>query len=538
MAETKVCANCNTKNPASNNFCEQCGSKLNNVSTMIEKNHKTPSTTKVIKETPHASESVASAIKTTSTSINLSSLWLPVLYGILLLLTIYTRFDHLGSKPHHHDESMHAFYSWQLFKDGDYEYNPMMHGPFQFHGNALMYYLFGVSDATSRYLAATFGILTVVLAMLLGPFWGRIGTLLATVLIVFSPSFMYFDRFTREDAYMLGATFTMVVFMFRYYRSRQPMDLWLASLGFIIAFCTKESIFLTVAVIGTYLFIRLLPWIDVLVAGGITVLGLLWAWQFDKTSPAYMPVFMLLLGIAFLYTIFQLFTRWQENLKKSKAESDLWEIICRLGFEKISWEILIYVSWWIITLLLLGVFPHFGITVPTPISSLMLFVYLGIVFWFCWLWLKNVVPALTGSIAICSIVFTLLFTTFFTVGASQPDFLSRLHGLFNALYMGAFGGLEYWWEQHDVHRGDQPWYYYLIQLPANELVSFIFSMVAIGYYWLMPALARVLAFISPGSKNGDFYKTWSPWKFLPIFIVYWYLGTLALFPGPEKKCHG
>ena len=110
-----------------------------------------------------------------------------IAYAVLLLITVYTRFNHLGDKPHHHDESMHSFYSYQLFQDGDYEYNPMMHGPFQFHGNAFMYYLFGVSNATSRYLAATFGILTVVLAMFLAPFFGRWGSFLATSMIVFSP---------------------------------------------------------------------------------------------------------------------------------------------------------------------------------------------------------------------------------------------------------------------------------------------------------------------------------------------------------------
>ena len=86
---------------------------------------------------------------------------------------------------------------------------------------------------------------------------------------------MYFDRFTREDAYICGATFAMVVFLFRYLRSRQPIDLWIASLGFIIAFCTKESMFITIAVIGTYLFIRLLPWLDVFIAGGLTCLGII-----------------------------------------------------------------------------------------------------------------------------------------------------------------------------------------------------------------------------------------------------------------------
>ena len=212
-------------------------------------------------------------------------------------------------------------------------------------------------------------------------------------------------------------------------------------IGFYHRFLTKESIFLTVAVIGTYLFIRLLPLLDVLIAGGLTVFGVLMMVVIDKSNSARMPIFMALVGSAFLYTVFQLFTRWQENMKKSKAESALWDIVCGLGFEKISWEILAYIGWWVLSLLILRVMPHFGITVPMPFSFLMFLTYLGLVFWFCWLWLKNVAPALTGSLAICSIIFTLLFTTFFTVGASQPDFWSRVHGLFNALYMGAFGGL-------------------------------------------------------------------------------------------------
>jgi predicted membrane-bound mannosyltransferase len=516
MPEIKICEKCGLKNQASNNFCEQCGSKLPALGQQEKGLNKQSASSKTQKpsqesEAKEFREKIPVNNSPLPAKTSFSFSWMEIAYAILLLITVFTRFDHLGDKPHHHDESMHSFYSYQLFKDGDYEYNPMMHGPFQFHGNAFMYYLFGVSNATSRYLAATFGILTVVLAMFLAPFLGRWGSFLATAMIVFSPSFMYFDRFTREDAYIAGATFLMVVFMFRYYRSRQPMDLWLAALGFTIAFCTKESIFLTVAVIGTYLFIRLLPWLDVLIAGGLTVFGVLMMVVIDKGSPARMPVFMLLLGSAFLYTLFQLFTRWQENMKKSKAESTLWEIVCGFGFEKISWEILAYIGWWVMALLILRVCPHFGVTVPMPFSFLMLLAYLGLVFWFCWLWLNNVAPALTGSLAIGSIIFTLLFTTFFTVGASQPDFWSRIHGLFNALYMGAFGGLEYWWEQHDVHRGDQPWYYYLVQLPANELLSFLFSFVAMLYYGLF--------------KRKNF----------PLFLAYWYLGSLALFSWAGEK---
>jgi len=517
MPETKLCGKCGFKNPATNNFCEQCGSKLQAAGQPEKNPPKTASTVKPPKTTSETDSRERVSVLETASGFSKGALafsWMEIAYAVLLLITVFTRFDHLGAKPHHHDESMHSFYSYQLYKDGDYEYNPMMHGPFQFHGNAFMYYLFGVSNATSRYLAAFFGILTVILAMFLKPFLGRWGAFLATAMIVFSPSFMYFDRFCREDAYIAGATFLMVVFAFRYYRSRQPSDLWWAVLGFTVAFCTKESIFLTMAVFGTYLFIRLLPWADIFIAAGLTGLGmvsqlLLKSSGMDPSSRILF--FFVPAALAFGYTLFQLFNRWQENLKKNKPENAIWEIICDLGFEKIGWTLLAWLGWWMLALIVLRVGPHFGVVFPLPFSFLLLLAYLGLIFWFCWLWLKNIAPALTGSMAISSIIFTLLFTTFFTVGATQPDVWSRVHQLFNDLYMGAFGGLEYWWHEHGNHRGDEPWYYYLAQLPANELISFLFSIVAMVYY--------------------GFFKR----KNLPLFLAYWYVGSLALFSWAGEK---
>ncbi len=511
MPEIKVCGKCGSKNPVANNFCENCGAKL--PPPQADKTVKTPSPAKGVKlpngpsvaksDKPEKIQETSQEERSSSPS-SFSFSWLPVIYAVLLLITVFTRFHHLGAKPHHHDESMHAFYSYQLFKEGDYKYDPMMHGPFQFHGNALMYYLFGVSNATSRYLAAFFGILTVVCAMFLGPFFGRVGALLATTLIVFSPSFMYFDRFTREDAYICGATFLMVVFLFRYLKSRKPLDLWISSLGFVIAFSTKESIFLTVAVIGTYLFIRLLPWFDVAVAAGLTAVGVLTQLAFSKQ----IVLFLLFAGCAFAYTLFQLVMRWIQNLKQ-EPENDLWDLIVRLGFQKIQWEILALAGWWVVTLLAME--SPFGLNVPDAFSVLLLVAYIVLLGRFFWLWLNNTAPALTGSLSIFGIVFTLLFTTFFTVGSNQSDFSQRVHDLVYALYNGAFGGLKYWWGQHDVHRGDEPWYYYVVQLPANEMVSFLFSIVAMVYYGLV--------------KRRN----------LPLFLAYWYVGSLALFSWAGEK---
>jgi predicted membrane-bound mannosyltransferase len=321
---------------------------------------------------------------------------------------------------------------------------------------------------------------------------------------------MYFDRFCREDAYMAGATFTMIVFLFRYLQSRKPVDFWIASLGFTIAFCTKESIFLTMAVVGTYLFIRLLPWFDVLVAGGLTAIGVLSQLIIPKEDPMRLPALLLFVGIAFAYTLFKLYVGWKANRAKG-PENNLWEAIQDFNFEAVKFELLGFAAWWIIVIPLLKISAFQSIGSFWPVSLLLFVAYLGFIFRFGWLWLKNTAPALTGALTISLSVFTLLFTTFFTIGASQPDFGSRVHYLVNGIYNGAFGGLEYWWGQHDVHRGDEPWYYYLIQLPANEMVSFFFSAVALLYYGLF------------NRKNT------------PLFLGYWYIGSLALFSWAGEK---
>ena len=53
----------------------------------------------------------------------------------------------------------------------------MMHGPYQFHGNALMYLLFGVSSASARYNAALCGTALILLPILLRRQLGRVAAL-------------------------------------------------------------------------------------------------------------------------------------------------------------------------------------------------------------------------------------------------------------------------------------------------------------------------------------------------------------------------
>jgi len=84
-----------------------------------------------------------------------------IVYAALLLAAAATRFYDLETRAMSHDESLHTYYSWELFKGRGFQHTPLMHGPLQFHLVALSYFLFGDSDATARIPAALAGVAAV-----------------------------------------------------------------------------------------------------------------------------------------------------------------------------------------------------------------------------------------------------------------------------------------------------------------------------------------------------------------------------------------
>lgn len=171
--------------------------------------------------------------------------WELAAYAGLAVIAIAIRFWDLGSRAIHHDESLHALYSWYLYTGRGYVHDPMMHGPFQFIGNAFFFLLFGASDYTARMMAATFGVWIVVSPYFLRKELGRLGALLASALFVFSPTFLYFSRFTREDIYMAGWEMLLVIGIFGFLRERKRSWLYAAAIGLSFMFATKESVYIT-----------------------------------------------------------------------------------------------------------------------------------------------------------------------------------------------------------------------------------------------------------------------------------------------------
>ena len=70
------------------------------------------------------------------------------IFAGIILLAFVTRFYDLGTRVMSHDESLHTYFSWLLYRGQGYQHTPMMHGPYQFHIIALTYFLFGVVYTT------------------------------------------------------------------------------------------------------------------------------------------------------------------------------------------------------------------------------------------------------------------------------------------------------------------------------------------------------------------------------------------------------
>ncbi len=204
-------------------------------------------------------------------------------WGVILLAAVL-RFWGLGDKPLHHDESLHAYYSMQQMLRNNlqnwasclnvppsagicYRYDPLLHGPFQFHAIAIVYQISqwlhapdnGINTTTVRLAAASLGTVIVGLPYFLRHQLGKVGAWIACFLLAVSPSLVYFSRFAREDIYMACFTLLLVVSIVQYLRKGKAGWLVLAFLAFALSYATKEATFLTIGVFGSF-FGALLVW--------------------------------------------------------------------------------------------------------------------------------------------------------------------------------------------------------------------------------------------------------------------------------------
>lgn len=184
--------------------------------------------------------------------------WEVIAYLVIFLLAIFTRFYELGVRTMSHDESLHTVYSNNLYERGDFQHNPMMHGPILFHMTALNYALFGVNDFTSRIYPAVLGILMVMFPILLRRWLGRSGALVASIMLLVSPLLVYYNRYIRHDTPSIVAGLLMFYCAMMYLsgppaQRRRAHWLYILSAAMIWNLGSKETSFIYIAVFGAFL---------------------------------------------------------------------------------------------------------------------------------------------------------------------------------------------------------------------------------------------------------------------------------------------
>ena len=140
--------------------------------------------------------------------------WVEWGFLVLVALALGMRLWELGGRTMHYDEAIHIYASWKLVNSegllggwpwvfgSDYIHSPWMHGPFQIEFAAFIFRIFGDSDFTARLGYTLFGAALVGLPYFLRDYLGRVGALLAGVMLALSPVLLYFSRFGRNDILM------------------------------------------------------------------------------------------------------------------------------------------------------------------------------------------------------------------------------------------------------------------------------------------------------------------------------------------------
>ena len=126
--------------------------------------------------------------------------WSVIIFIVVVLIALVSRTAMLGSRVMSHDETSHVYFSWILDQGRGYSHDPVTHGPLQFHLIAFSYFLFGDSDFSARLPLAIASILSVVFLWNYRRYLGKVGWLVAAVLMVISPYMLYYGRYARNEA--------------------------------------------------------------------------------------------------------------------------------------------------------------------------------------------------------------------------------------------------------------------------------------------------------------------------------------------------
>ncbi len=393
-----------------------------------------------------------------------------LLYVCIGVLSVVVHLALLGDRALHHDETLHAYYSWSIYQGRGYSHDPLLHGPFLYYITALTYALFGDSDVTARLSAAIFGIALTLLPGLLRKDIGRGAALLACAYLLVSPVALYVGRFIRHDIYAVVFELLSVIAIVRYAATERPGWHYLLAAAMGLMLVTIETFFLFLLIAGSFV--------------------VLWSlWEIARRALALLAAWAAVAVVALRFV-----PRWAGPLPLPSSDQAL---LVRHRPDN---------NWGAYLGDVAGVV---GPMLRHPAVALLLLASLALLAGLIWLlWIRKdatgrsvwrnaaaTLPAgsLGGAIARIparqwAIAFGIAFAiyaVFFTAVLSSPTRPNT-----TGLITGVLGSLLYWLGQHGVQRGNQPPHYYLWQLSVYEPLVLLGGIAGIGL--VLGALIRAV----------------------------------------------
>ncbi len=512
-----------------------------------------------------------------------------LLWVSFLVIAVVTRFWDIGNRGIHHDESLHSVYSNNLYTGGGYVHDPMMHGPLQFHLIAFMFWLFGATDATARFASALCGVWVVISPFFLRKQMGRVSALLASFLLLVSPSVLYFSRMAREDSIFSATEMLMIVGLWRFISTRRPGDFYIFCAGLSLMFTIKETSYLTTAVlIGFFALLFVLQ-------AGYAIMGALGAYavamggllvyvngqmkagailplpNIPETGPNYDKIAgfvqaliahplvwgSAVLTLLFLASVLVLFNMQKRRMLAAQAGVPS-RVSRNVPAEDTDVEAMpveaASPNGYVVAVAEAP--PVVASTVPAEEEPEWTAVANDDAsqVWnprrldprpgtFLARYQPGSLPYLAGSLfsrpsvlligfLIAAGIFTTLYTVFFT---DVP----------RGIASGLFASIGYWMAQQGVARGGQPWYYYFLILPLYEPIAVFFSLAGTiffswkGIRWFMRRKSWARTLENPprlGAFNTNRPVPFARFSaFMPLFLIWWILGAVFLYSWAGEK---
>lgn len=73
--------------------------------------------------------------------MNKKNFALYVIFILIIVLAFFLRFYRLDERIFHHDEAAVGYFTYKLFNNGIYSYDPSFHGPFMYYVTAEIFRL-------------------------------------------------------------------------------------------------------------------------------------------------------------------------------------------------------------------------------------------------------------------------------------------------------------------------------------------------------------------------------------------------------------